>query len=352
MARHMLEPVGKGSVEDVVGRLGAIRSESDLTVGLSVGMRRAGAKPGDVATAIGDGRLIKAFTFRGAVHLMTPQTAAMYLRIRTASRQWGLRSWVTYYKLSAADWPAFRAFVRDALTDRPLTPSELGAALKKSSRYRHLAGFFPEQSWTLIKALMWQGDMCFSPSADGKARFQRLDANPRWPGLPELDDAGPRAIEAYLAAYGPATPAHLHYWLGEGLAAGRKRVQDWFKSQADRMAEVSVDGKPAYVLRGDLDDLLAARASDAVRLLPVYDQWVMGPGTADPHVTPASRRGLVTRGSNIAIIGGVVAGVWTLKGDVLKVEWFDKKKAPAEAVVAAEVERVGRILGRTIRVSE
>ena len=111
-------------------------------------------------------------------------------------------------------------------------------------------------------------------------------------------------------------------------------------------------GEPAYVLREDLDGLLAARANHSVRLLPVYDQWVMGPGTADPRVTPAARRALVTSGSNISILGGVVAGIWTLKGDLLKVEWFDRKKAPSPAAVGPEVERIGRILGRKIRAGD
>jgi hypothetical protein len=348
MERQMLEPVGTGSVEAVVGRLGAIQAQSDLTTELSVGMRRAKAKPGDVAAAYRDGLLIKAFSFRGAAHLMTPQDGGIYLRLRAASKQWELRSWVTYYKLAAADWPAFRAFVRDALAGGPLTVRQLGAALAAEPRYRHLARFFPDKPWTLIKALNWQGDMCFSPSTDGQPTFQRLDANPRWPGLPELDAAGRRAIEAYLSAYGPATPGHLEYWLGQGLSAGRKRVLTWFANLSERMAEVSVDGKPAFVLREDVDALLAARAISALRLLPVYDQWVMGPGTADPHVTPAARRALISGGANIAGVGGVVAGTWTLKRDVLKVDWFNKKSAPSPSQLADEVKSVGRILGRPI----
>jgi hypothetical protein len=348
MGRQMLEPVGTGSVEAVVGRLGAIQAQSDLTTELSVGSRRAISKPGDVAAAYADGRLIKAFSFRGAAHLMTPEEGGIYLRLRAASKQWELRSWVTYYKLSAADWPAFRGFVRDCLAGGPLTLRQVGAALAGEPRYRHLAAFFPDKPWTLIKALMWQTDMCFSPSIDGQPTFQRLDANPRWPGVPGLDEAGRRAIEAYLSAYGPATPAHLEYWLGQGLSAGRKRVLSWFANLSDRMAEVSVDGKPAFVLCEDVEVLLGARANSTLRLLPVYDQWVMGPGTADAHVTPVARRGLVSGGANVAIIGGVVAGTWTLKGDDLTVDWFNKKSAPAGSALADEVKRLGRILDRPI----
>jgi hypothetical protein len=346
MERQFLAPVGKGSVEDVVGRLGAIQAQSEQSVELSVGIRREKAAYGDVAAALVDGRLIKAFTFRGATHLMTPRDGGIYLRLRAASKQWELRSWQTFYKLTAADWPSFRAYVRDALAAGPLTLEQLGEALVADRRYRHLAKFFPDRPWTLIKALMWQTDMCFAPPIAGRATFQRLDANPRWPALPELDDAGRRATEAYFAAYGPATPAHLQHWLGEGLSAGRKRVSGWFESLRGRLAEVSVEGKPAFVLEEHLGQVVKANPADTVRLLPAYDQWVMGAGTNDAHVVPVAKRALVSGGRNVVIVGGVVAGTWALKGEELKIDWFKPRGAPTGAAVTGEIERVARILGR------
>ena len=348
MRRHLLDPVGDGPAEAVVGRLGAIEAQSDQSFELSVGIRRARSAYGDVAAGFADGRLVKAFAFRGGRHFMTPDDAAIYLRLRAASRQWELRSWQTYYELKASDWPAFRGAVRDALAGGPLTLKQLGAAVVGDPRYKHLGAFFPNNAWTLIKALMWQGDMCFAPSIGGQPTFQRLDAIPRWPGLPDLDEAGRRAIEAYFSAYGPATLDHLQYWLGAGLSAGRKRINGWFKDLGSRLAEVEVEGELAVVLSADVDELLAARSTAAVRLLPAYDQWVMGPGTADAHVVPNARRAVVSGGANIAVVGGVVAGTWALKGDVLGVDWFEPSKAPASRAVADEVARLDRVLGRPV----
>src|SRR6187549_1675511 len=113
MSRQFLDPMGAGSVEDVVGRLGAVQGQSDFGYELSINTRRAASSPTDVAAAIGDGRLIRTFAFRGAVHLMTPKTAAMYLALRASSRMWELPSWQTFYRLRPADWPDFRAAVRD-----------------------------------------------------------------------------------------------------------------------------------------------------------------------------------------------------------------------------------------------
>jgi len=45
----------------------------------------------------------------------------------------------------------------------------------------------------------------------------------------------------------------------------------------DRLRTVEVDAQPRLVLREDLDELAATPATQAVRLLPKYDQWVLGP---------------------------------------------------------------------------
>ena len=164
--------------------------------------------------------------------------------------------------------------------------------------------------------------MSFGPPRDGRATFQRLDRNPRWAGVPDLDEAGMRAVEAYFRAYGPATPDHVRYWLGEGLGVPRKRIQSWIAGFGDRLAAVDIDGESAYVLREDLEELAATPATTAVRLLPGYDQWVLGPGTADAHVVPPARRTLVSRQANIVIVGGVVSGTWSLTDDQVVVAWF------------------------------
>lgn len=349
MRQQMLEPLTTTSVEAVVGRLGAVRAHSDLAAELSVNTRRIGSKSGDVATALADGRLIKSFAFRGATHLMTPEDAGIYLALRGASRMWELSSWQIYYKLRPSDWPDFRAAVRQALANGPLTRQELGLAVTAHARFRHLGFVFEDDNWTLLKPLAWQGDMSFSPSIGGRTKLQRLDSNPRWKGVPDLEDAGPRAVMAYFAAYGPATPRHVNYWLGEGLGAGRKRVTKWIAQLGEQLAAVVVDGESAFIRREHLEQLLATSESSAVRLLPAFDDWVLGPGTADAHVTPPARRAFVTRGANVVIWRGVVSGTWSLREDRVGVDWFPEAGArPGDALVD-EIARLGRILGRDVR---
>ena len=351
MRQQLLEPVGTESVEGVVRRLVAIPAQVDASAELAVRTRRQRSAPGEVARALADGRLMKTFAFRGATQLMTPEEGGVYLALRAASRQWELPSWQSFYRLRPADWPIFRRAVREALTDGPLTMEELGQAIIARPRFRHLSFAFPGNAWTLLKPLAWQGDMSFGPLRDSRPTFQRLDDNPRWAGIPELEVAGRRAIEAYFRAYGPATHHNVHHWLGGGLSAGRKRIQAWISGFGDRLAPVDVDGERAYILREDLDQLAATRPTTALRLLPGYDQWVLGPGTDDAHIVPPGRRTLVSRQANLVIVGGMLCGTWSLSEDRLAVDWFAESGKPPRKALAEEVARLAGILDRPVQPS-
>jgi hypothetical protein len=348
LEQHLLDPVGSESVGGVVRRLGAVLSMDESLAELAVRTRREESRPGELAAALADGEVIKAFAFRGSMHYLSPEDGGIYLALRSAGRQWERRSWVEYYRLSPSDWPDFRAAVREALNDGPLTVTELGEVLTRHRAYRHLKPVFDQGAGTLIKPLTWQGDMAFGPPRDGAHTFQRLDHNPRWQGIPDLDEAGPRAVAAYFQTYGPATRGHLQYWLGDGLSAGRKRLAAWFAQLGDRLVSVDFEGTEAYVLREDVDALGAAVPSDAVRFLPGHDQWVIGPGTKDEHVTPASRRDLMTRKANPVIVGGVVCGTWARRGEELTVTWLDERRPPAKAI-EREAGRLSGLLGRDLR---
>src|SRR5580765_914440 len=334
MERQLLDPVGSDSAADVVRRLGAVLSMDESLAELAVRTRRAASRPGELAQALADGEVINVFAFRGAMHYLSPEEGGVYLALRAAGRQWELPSWVEYYRLRPADWPDFRAAVRDALRDGPLTYAELGEALTKHRAYRHLKPVFDDGSVTLIKALTWQGDMSLGPLRDGQRTFQRLDSNPKWKGIPDLEDAGPRAITAYLRTYGPATFDHVHHWLGDNLSAGRKRLDRWLSELADHLVAVDVEGTTAYVVAEDAESLTAARPSNAVRFLPGHDQWVMGPGTKDSQVTPPALREAMTRKANPVIVGGVVCGTWAVKKgkkdarNEIAVTWLDGRQRP------------------------
>src|SRR4029079_19784544 len=153
MERQLLDPVGAESVAGVVRRHGAVLSMDESLAELAVRTRRTTSRPGELATALADGEVIKAFAFRGSMHYLSPEEGGVYLALRSAGRQWELQSWVDHYRLTPSDWPDFRAAVRAALSDGPLTVVELGQALSRHRAFGHLKPFFDEGAGPLIKPL-------------------------------------------------------------------------------------------------------------------------------------------------------------------------------------------------------
>jgi hypothetical protein len=92
-----------------------------------------------------------------------------------------------------------------------------------------------------------------------------------------------------------------------------------------------------------------------LRLLPGFDQYVLGPGTEDPHVIPAGRRTAVSRQagwiSPVVVLGGVVSGTWVAKDGEIRVAWFREAGSVPSDALDEEAARLSAILGRYLRVS-
>lgn len=357
MERQLLDPVGRQPVADVVRRLCGVQAQVASSAELVVRVRREESRAGEVGRALSDGRLIKTWAMRGALHLLTPEDGGAFLSLMASGRSWERPSWQKYFGVTTEQLDALRGAVREALDGGPLTRDELVSALvaRRGLGIQHLGEELRSGWGTLFKPMAWQGDLCFGPSRGNRVTFMRPEAaSSRWAGVPDPDEAAPVAIAAYLRAYGPATFDTFGQWLSGGWF-GRRALRAWFDALGDRLAEVSVDGERAWVLAEDLDELASARPTKAVRLLPGFDQYVLGPGTKDGHVLPAARRAAVSRQSGwispIVVAGGVVSGTWALDGDLVQVAWFGESGRPPRRALKAEGERLSSILGRDLRVA-
>ncbi len=353
MKRHLLNPIGRLPVAGVVRRLCGVQTQVASSAELAVRVRRETSRPGEVNRALSAGRLIKTWAMRGALHLLTPQEGAAFLSLMTAGRSWERQSWQRYFGMTPKMMDLLRGAVRDALDGAPLTREELVAAVIRRRGLKHVGEGLRSGWGTLLKPLAWQGDLCFGPSRGARVTFMRpQDASSRWAGVPDPDEAAPIAIVAYLGAYGPATIDAFGTWLSGGWF-GKRQLRTWFGALGDRLAEVDVDGKRAYVLAKDLDELVSTKPTSVVRLLPGFDQYVLGPGTGDHHVVPAARRAAVSKQagwiSPVVVAGGVVRGIWELDGEQVRVAWFKEAGRPPRSALEAEVARLSSILNRDLR---
>jgi hypothetical protein len=353
MRRHLLLPVGDRPVAEVVRRLCGVQAQVASSAELCIRVRRTSSQSGDVARALRDGRVIKTWAMRGTLHLLTPEDAGAVLSLLGSARTWELPSWQRYFGMTPKHWQVFRSAAREALADRVLTREELIATVVAQRSLRHLGDELRSGWGTLFKPLAWQGDLCFGPSRGNRVTFMRPeDASSRWAGVPDPDQAAPAVIAAYLGVYGPATVQNFRSWLSRGRIH-LKQLRAWFSVAADRLSEVEVGGERAYILAADLDELVSSKPTSAVRLLPGFDQYVLGPGTDDGHVVAMRRRRAVSLQSGwiapVVVGGGTVRGTWQLTDDRVAIAWFKEAGAAPRAALQAEVKRLSTIVGRSLR---
>ena len=139
--------------------------------------------PGEVGRALADGRLMRTFSFRGSVQVMAPETAGAYLALRSAGRQWALKSWVDHYALPPDEWPDLREVVRGVVAAGPVAPQAVADELAGVARFAHLAREFAEPNHTFLKPFAWQGDIALGPDLDGPLVLQSPAAAPTWAGI-------------------------------------------------------------------------------------------------------------------------------------------------------------------------
>jgi hypothetical protein len=353
MRRQLLDPIGKSSVSEVVRRLCAVQAQVASFAELAVRVRRSVSRRGEIARALTEGHLIKTWAMRGALHLLTPEDAGVFLSLMSSGRAWERPSWQQYFGLSPKQIELLRVAVRNALEARPLTREELVAAVTARRGFAHVGDALRSGWGTLLKPLAWQGDLCYGPSQGTRVTFTRPDvASRRWGGMHEPGDAAPIAIRAYLGAYGPATFDAFGLWLAGGWF-GKRQLRAWFDELTDQLAVVDVEGSRMYVLAEHLDELMTTRPTSAVRLLPGFDQYVLGPTTGDGHVVAPARRRAVSKQSGwiapVVVASGAVKGTWELDGESVTVGWFKEAGRPPRSRIAAEVERLSSIVDRRLR---
>ena len=337
---------------EVVGRLCGIQAQVASSAELAIRVRRETSRAGEVERALRDGRLIKTWAMRGTLHLLTPDEAGAFLALVASGRPWERPSWQRYFGMTPKQIEAFRRVVRAALEDGPRTREELAAAVATQRGLRHVGEALGSSWGTLLKPVAWQGDLCHGPSRGSRVTFMLPQhASSRWRGLPAVDEAAAIAMTAYFRAYAPTTIAAFGSWLAGGWF-GKKQLRIWFGALAPQLAEVDVDGERMHALAEDVDELISTRPTTAVRLLPGFDQYVLGPGTADGHVVPASRRAAVSRQSGwispVVVACGVVCGTWEVDRDRLRVSWFPEAGRPPRRALQAEVGRLSSILDRDL----
>ncbi len=316
---------------------------------LSLALRVAGTTRADVARALWEERsLVKTFGPRGTVHLLPATELDWWLAALASVPSSGGHA--EGVRLTAEETDAVVAALDEALRDDDRTTEELDAIVAtacgewaSAETMPAFGGFWPRWRQALRPAAA-RGVLCFGPTRGRRVTY----ASPSW-WLPDMVPADPgpaqlALLRGYLAAYGPATPAHLAQWLATSTV--------WARELFERAAldEVDLDGEPAWVWRGDTT--FDAAPAPEVRLLPYFDAFQVGsqprarlfPGRAAERALAGSQAGNFP----VLLLDGEVGGVWHQKRAgrrvAITVEPLGRLTRRQLAALEVEVERIGAIL--------
>ncbi|WP_411137000.1 winged helix DNA-binding domain-containing protein [Streptomyces sp. C10] len=351
LRQQSLVPRTDAPVEELVARLAGVQAQVGSAAELALAVRQKTPRAGAVPSALAARSLVRTWAMRGTLHLLPAEGMAAYLALLGAARTWEKPVWQRAFGVDPGQMAALGEAVDDILDGQVLSRQELIEAVSARAGLEGLGEQLSSGWGTVLKPLAWTGRLCQGPPRGQHVTFTSPRSwVPGWRGVPDPEEAAPAVISAYLGAYGPATPAAFDAWLLRG--ATRKAVlRGWFAALGDRLTEVEVDGVGgAFVRSEDASALARTEPSREVRLLGGFDQYVLGPGTADTRLIAAGRRTAVSRTggwiSPVVVHEGRVAGVWEFTEESLAVTLFAEHGGVPRAGLEAEAGHLARCTGR------
>jgi hypothetical protein len=359
---HLDRRAPSGNMLAVVSRLCGLHAQLMSSAELTVWARVEDLDRKAVQWALWvDRTLVKTWAMRGTLHLLPAGELPLWRAALSMSRRY-LRaaSWQKYFGITLEELDRLTEAVATALNGRVMTRDEL---VQEVGRLTGSAAFGTKlgQSWgTILKPAAFAGHLCFAPSVGQRVRFTRPDtwlAAEGRPATPAVDpQAAPAAItRRFLACYGPATYYDLARWWGGSSSVSTAR--QWIASLGEEVTPVEVEGVPAWMLADDARKVRRHTSDGSVRLLPGFDQYVIGASWHAGQLLPErDLRSRVYRPqgwiSPVLLVNGRMEGTWRheIKGSRVEVviEPFVKVPVWARRAAGQEAERLAAFLGCTL----
>lgn len=338
LARQLLLDRAPLSPLDAVGQLVGLQAQVPRDPYVALWSRLDGFRAEELSTLLEERQVVRTVAMRATIHLLTSDDAlAIRPLVQPVLDAELVRHPESGPRLRDVDVGPALAAAQELLGERPLTPTELRAAL--AERFPELDAPAAAYACRCLLALvqvpprgLWR--------QSGTVRLATLET---W--VERALDAAPsldRLVLRYLAAFGPATVADVATW-----------------SRLTRLRPVLERLRPGLATfrdeRGrELFDLPDAPRPDAsvpapVRFLPEYDNVLLSHADRSRIVPASLREGLAGRIEGLnhgaVLVNGFLAGMWRLEGTELVVRLGVPLSKRASASVVAEGRRLLRWLG-------
>jgi hypothetical protein len=301
LARQGLLRRGGESIEAMLGHLVGLQGQVHNAPYVGLWSRLERFEVAELEALLLNRRAVRATMMRCTLHVAMAED---FLAIRPLIQPIAERGFRTNHLkvLKGAELSEIRAASRVLLDGETLSPNALGTRLQVR---------WPEvKPVDLSMVARFLEPVVHVPPAGlwGATKAPELTTARRWLGRdPVVPMALPALVLRYLAAFGPASGKDFGTW--SGLVGGATAMELLRPQLIGFSAE---DGREVF----DLPDAPRPEETTAapVRLLPAYDNVILGYNDRSRMLTPAAFRGLwLGNGLNPAFtIDGFVAGSWKL----------------------------------------
>lgn len=353
--QHLDERAPRKALLKVVGDLCGLHAQVMSSAELTLWARVEGLEAEDVHQALWDDRsLVKTWAMRGTLHLLPAAEFSMWQAALGQYRHYLNPVWLRAFGVTAAELEQLIQGVVEALDGRMSTREELAGEVARITGSEELGEKLRESWGAMLKPAAFRGQLCFARSVGQKVRFTRPDQRLKADEPVDGDTAVAEVTRRFLGTYGPAAREDYARWWGCTPADAGQRIQ----ALGDEVVEVDVEGWSAWMLGRHVEDAAVAAAS-SVRLLPAFDQYVVGATRQRDEILPDVHRSRVYRPqgwlSPVLLVDGRMVGVWRheRKGArlLVRIEPFAKIVARARVAAEGEAERLAAFTGGALEVS-
>jgi hypothetical protein len=337
-------------VAQAIRAAGALQAQEPASAALAIRVRTSGLTAEAVRHAREDARsIVLTWTMRGTMHLVPAadvrwQVALLGERlIRKTARRYAQLDLDDATRRRAVD--LMQAILRD---HGPLTRAALATQLAP-----HGIPVEGQAIHHLVRYAALAGVICFGPVQDGDLTYVRLAD---WlPAAPDPGGDPPQVLaelaRRYLHACGPATPHDLAGWSGVTV----REAQTGFDAIEADLVPVETPAGSAWLLAQQWDQRAAIQPDRTVRLLPRYDNYLLGYRDRTFMVTAAFAKHIHPGGGLIRptlMVDGQARGIWRLaRGKATStviVQPFTPLDPALLPALDAEVQDIGRFLGTPV----
>jgi hypothetical protein len=349
---------------DVVRDLVGIHAQVMGSAELQLATRVDGLRVTDVRDFLWEQRrLVKAWSFRGTLHLLVPDDLVDFVAAAPTRERWRESVWQRYFHMPLDDVEAIIAAVDAVLSDRPMTRAELADAVAERVGDAAVAERLRTGWGTFLGAPAQRGSLIFGPSDGRNVTFVKPStwlARPIAPAdradAPEPIDAMASMIARFLAAFPGSSRDMIGRWWG---ATRGSLVRDAVARLPVDVAEIEIeiDGVRLLVRAQDVDALAATEPFVGVRLLPGFDPFTNELPRRVESILPVANHDLVYRTAGwvtpLVLVDGRIAGTWEIGGrsrGVVHVTPWGRWRGGVRDELTTEVDRFAAFLGRPLAI--